>query len=286
MELVGLGLEQNPYDKCTWNKIVNGEQLTVVFHVDDLKASHKEQAVLDEFIKQLKDIFGKQNELSKSTGLVHKYLGMVLDYSIPGKIVFTMFKYLEDIIVEALDDLKKGRFNKYPANDKLFKADEKSKPLEPKRADMFHRIVARLLYASKRAQPDIAVAIVFLYTREQKPTEEDYNKLGKVITYVCDSIHLPFILGSDGSGKMVWSIDASYAVNPDCKSHTGAACTLGHGSFILISAKQKLMTKSRTEAELVAVDDAMTIVMWAKHFFEWQVKDLKESSSTKIWGSM
>ena len=88
-ELVGLGFEQNLYDECTWNKMVNGEQLTVVFHVDDLKASHKDQTVLDEFIKQLKDIFGKQDELTESTGLVHEYLGMVLIYSIPGKIAFT-----------------------------------------------------------------------------------------------------------------------------------------------------------------------------------------------------
>ena len=75
---------------------------------------------------------------------------MVLDYSISGKIAFTLFEYLEDIIVEALENLKKGGFNKYLANNKLFKTDENSKPLEPKRADMFHCIVVRLLHASKR----------------------------------------------------------------------------------------------------------------------------------------
>ena len=49
--------------------MVNNEQLTVVFHVDDLKASRKEQTVLDKFINQLKDIFGNQDKLSESTGL-------------------------------------------------------------------------------------------------------------------------------------------------------------------------------------------------------------------------
>ena len=44
------------------------------------------------------------------------------------------------------------------------------------------------------------------------------------------------------------------------------------------------MTKSSTEAELVAVDDTMTFVMWVKKFFKWQVKDLKESLSTKNIG--
>ena len=101
--------------------MVNGEQLTVVFHVNDLKALLKGQAVLDKFINQLREIFRKQHKLTKSTRLVHEYLGIVLDYSIPGKIAFTMYKYLEDNIVKAPEDLKKNTFNKYPANNNLFK---------------------------------------------------------------------------------------------------------------------------------------------------------------------
>ena len=71
---------------------------------------------------------------------------MVLDYIIPSKIAFTMFKYLKDIIVEVPEDLKKEGFNKYLTNDKLFKTDEKEKPLEPKRADIFHCINAFATY--------------------------------------------------------------------------------------------------------------------------------------------
>ena len=33
---------QNKYDMCTFNKMVNGKQITVQFHVDDLKVSHKD----------------------------------------------------------------------------------------------------------------------------------------------------------------------------------------------------------------------------------------------------
>ena len=52
------GFTQNEYDMCTFNKIVNGEQITVQFHVDDLKVSHKEQSVLDDFLIDLRDEFG------------------------------------------------------------------------------------------------------------------------------------------------------------------------------------------------------------------------------------
>ena len=75
------------------------------------------------------------------------------------------------------------------------------------------------------------------------------------------------MVGTDDSGRLTWNIDASFAVHPDGKSHTEACLTLGYGSMLSISAKQKINTKSSTEAEIVGVDDAMTFVMWMKHFF-------------------
>jgi len=34
------GLIMNSYDPCFWNKDVNGEQLTIMFHIDDLLLAH------------------------------------------------------------------------------------------------------------------------------------------------------------------------------------------------------------------------------------------------------
>ena len=45
------------YDMCTFNKMMNGEQVTVQFHVDDLKVSHKYQAILDDFLNDLRSEF-------------------------------------------------------------------------------------------------------------------------------------------------------------------------------------------------------------------------------------
>ena len=55
--------------------------------------------------------------------------------------------------------------------------------------------------------------------------------------------------------------------------------------MLSISAKQKINTKSSTEAELVSVDDAMTFVMWMKHFFESQVRSIDANSLLKPLGS-
>ena len=63
-------------------------------------------------------------------------------------------------------------------------------------------------------------------------------------------------------------VNALFAVHPDFKSHTGATMTMGEGSFQSISKKQKLNTRSSTEAELVGVDDVMTQVLWTRLFLE------------------
>ena len=56
------GLIINPYDWCIANKMINGRQCTIVWHVDDLKLSHVQESVLDEIISSLKAEYGKVGE--------------------------------------------------------------------------------------------------------------------------------------------------------------------------------------------------------------------------------
>ena len=282
--LTNHGFVQNKYDMCTFNKMVNGEQITVQFHVDDLKVSHKEQSVLDDALSSLRSEFGQEDKLTENTGLVHEYLGITIDYSIAGKVVFTMFDYLEDVIVEAAEDLKNS-CSYYPGNDQLMKVYHDSPSLSLSDAELFHQHVARLLFASKRARPDIQVCVVFLCTRVNSPNKQDYKKLGRVISCLKETVYLSLVIGANDSGTLTWNIDASFAVHPDCKSHTGVCLTLGHGSVLSISAKQKNNTKSSTKAELVGVEDAMTFVMWMKHLFESQVRLINIDSPLKPLGS-
>ena len=45
-DLEDMGFEVNPYDPFVANKIVHGSQCTAVWHVGDLKVSHKDEAVV------------------------------------------------------------------------------------------------------------------------------------------------------------------------------------------------------------------------------------------------
>ena len=78
------------------------------------------------------------------------------------------------------------------------------------------------------------------------------------------------ILEYDGKKKIEWYVDAAFAVHNDFRSHTGATMTMGKGSVTSFSTKQKLNTRSSTEAELVAVDDAMSQILWSWSFLQHQ----------------
>ena len=61
-------------------------------------------------------------------------------------------------------------------------------------------------------------------------------------------------------------IDAAYGQHPDGKSHTGVCMLLGKGAFYVQSSKQRIVSKSSTEAEIVAVSDGLSEVIWARNF--------------------
>ena len=58
------GFTPNRYDSCVVNKKVNRKQLTVAWHVDDLKVSHEEDNILDEFIGMMEEEFRQETPLT------------------------------------------------------------------------------------------------------------------------------------------------------------------------------------------------------------------------------
>ena len=51
--------ELNPYHICVVNKIVNGQQCTLVWYVNDKKVSQMEAKVVEGLIKYLKNYYGE-----------------------------------------------------------------------------------------------------------------------------------------------------------------------------------------------------------------------------------
>jgi hypothetical protein len=91
-----------------------------------------------------------------------------------------------------------------------------------------------------------------------------------VIKYLRKTKDLVLRLSADNLNIIKWWIDASYGVHHDMRSHTGGVMSMGTGAAYSTSKKQKLNTKSSTEAELIGIDDVLPQALWTKYFLEAQ----------------
>ena len=91
-----------------------------------------------------------------------------------------------------------------------------------------------------------------------------------MIRYLNGSPDLPLTLKADSTSIVKWWVDGSYSVHPDFRSQKGGTGSLGKGSIISTSTKQKLNTRSSTETEIVAADDLMPHVCWTNYFLDCQ----------------
>jgi hypothetical protein len=175
---MAISFKLNLYDPCIANKIVHGKQLTITWHVDNLKVSHKKYQVVSCMAKQLKakyeQIFDDGSGAMMITHWkIHDYLSMQLDFSMPRVVKVTMIPYIKEIVFlfEQYDDSK--CIAKTPASEHLFTMHKDIQVLLEKQVAIFHTFVAKNLFASKHAWPDISVAVAFLCTQVKNPDEDD-----------------------------------------------------------------------------------------------------------------
>ena len=139
---------------------------------------------------------------------------------------------------------------------------------------MYHHVTMQLSYLAQWAQPDICTAVSFVQTRVNKLDEDDFKKLTRVVKYLQGTWDMILTLGLQNDGAMTWWVDASYAVHNDMKGHPGGTMSLGHGSIYSSSTKQKLVSRSSTDAELIGVFDIMPQLMWTGNFMRAQGMNL------------
>lgn len=257
--LRALGFVSNDYDPCVFNKYVHGSQVTITLYVDDLMVTCANNRALDAVVQQLEDMF---EGTTVHRGTAHSYIGMLFDFGTPGKVLVKMDGYIDDF----LDEYQVKGSAPTPSTNDLFVVDPNAELLDGASKDIFHSRVAKVLYCAKRSRPDLLTTTSFLATRVQQPTVQDFGKLGRLLKYVNGTRDLWLTLEAEEGWGLFAYIDASYGVHQDGKSHTGVCMLLGKGAFYVQSSKQKIVSKSSTEAEIVAVSDGLSEVIWARNF--------------------
>ena len=165
---------------------------------------------------------------------------MCIDYMEKGKVKISMHEYINKMLAELPSDM--NGISTTPAALHLFNIDEGAEKLDEDRAQLFHHLVAKLLYLSRRSRQDIQTAVAFLCTRVQSPDTDDYKKLARVMKYLCNTKHITLTMDAGNGPK--WWVDSSYVLHPDMRSHSGIFMMLGKGTAYAASCKQKGIQKA------------------------------------------
>ena len=266
----------NPYDRCVANKEINGKQCTIVWYVDDNKVSHVDPQVVTDVIDLMKSHFG---ELTVTRGKKHRFLGMNIEINKDRNIEIEM----KDQLLEAIHMFEQADGNEVdevvttPARPRLKDINLECAQLRSEKQEVSHSIVSKLSWTIERARPDLETAIGFLCTRVAKSDEDDWLKLRRAIAYIKCTIDDIRVIGASSLMDIFTWIDAAYAVNPDMKSQTGGAISLGVGVLHAKSSKQKLNVKSSTEAELVGNSEYLPYNLWLLNFMSMQGYTIKNN---------
>jgi hypothetical protein len=266
-----LGFEANPYDPCVMNRMIQGSQCTIAWHVDDLKISHKSKNVVERMLKRLTDIYG---DLSITRGNKHTFVGMDLEFG-KGELQVSMKSYLEESI-EAFPEEITGTVSS-PAANHLYTVNPDAKKLHENQRETFHSIVAKLLFVATRARPDLQPTISFLTSRCAKADVDDWKKLKRLLCYVKNTIDLKLRLRASAMNIVMWWADAAFAVRDDFKSQSGRGMSLGAGMIQCKSNKQSTTENSSTTAELISSSDALVMIIWTTNFLKAQGYPVKDT---------
>ena len=270
--LIDIGFVQNSYDECVFNRGVDQEQVTIAVYVDDLLVTSKKLNAVQSLIKELQSRF-KEVKFTESTDI--DYVSLELDFGDEEYAFVGMSKYVNECLME----WGGAGVSSTPATSTLFD-DIESEALDDEAREIFHSRVAKLLYLAKRVRPDILLVISHLASKVTKPSVNDLATLERVYRYLNDSRDLRLRVKKNVDVSFEVFIDASFGLHADGTSRSGimlVSCGTVVGAY---SQRQKIVTKSSTESEIVALSDGSGLALWLR---EWAIAQGHTVGALVIW---
>lgn len=237
----------------------------LVVHVDDILIQAN-----DPFLSQLKGKLKGKYEM-KDVGEVSAYLGMRVRRSKDGRSLemdqrASIEELLKDFQMEHCSTTKVST----PMDARSFGRDNQVQgPIEERHNGLYRELVGRLIFISKCTRPDIAFAVGVLARSMDRPTMGDWLAAKRVLRYLRGTIEYVLRFTVRRSAKpgdpidLVGYSDSDYAGDIFTRRSTsGYVFMMGDCAISWRSKRQATVSRSTTEAELVALNSAASEALW------------------------
>lgn len=252
-DLYDAGFKPTRADPCLLVKTVKEGRIILSTHVDDLfltSPNRKWQRWFEQLMEKKYELVKQYDEVS--------YLGMSVKRKKNGDITVDQIGYLKNLLLKyKCFDL--ARYPSTPATDSLTICSDKSPRTD---SSEYLSLVMGLMYIARFTRPDILMSITFLSTRTQVATQEDMSKLLHILRYLSGTREFVMTYKRNIPFQPKISADASHHLHPSGHGQAGIIISNGSAPVAFRSTKIKMITRSSSESELVALEDASTYAVW------------------------
>lgn len=152
----------------------NGQLCYILIHVDDIIVASKANETLEDFGRILSSKFEINN-----LGDIRSYLCMEVQRNGDGCFGINQKTYIMKIVNDfGLVDAKPSYI---PMNVSYRKENSTDVLISNEK---YRKLIGSLLYVTVNTRPDIAVSVGILSQKVEKPTQEDWNELKRVVKYL------------------------------------------------------------------------------------------------------
>ena len=255
--LLDLGFTRSSLDKCLYFRKDGLKVTYALVYVDDIFLAGNDPVFRASVIEGIKSKFGKISRQPLNDVL---YLGMQIQKQQNGDICVSQSTLIDNILA----DYEISKSSPSPCSKDIFNEHRISNPALADVSE-YLSLNMQLLYVASRTRPDILLPTVVYASRSKSPTIVDYDRLIKVCQYLHGTRHHHLLFVKKGPISPRVFVDSSFNIHWDAKGHTGFVIypDKGHSAGILFkSLKHKTTSNSSTEAELMALHEAMLHICW------------------------
>ena len=259
--IIKMGYTPIENDTCLYVKQVTSDDISYCsLYVDDMKLAGSEKAI-KEFHEGLMNEFGRDNVTAYIDGNCVNFLGMKIERR-ERSVKVSQQIYIENMI-EDEDNLELNTIVTTPHPSNF--AQDRSRDNSPKSAEVeyFRKKVMQVMYLAVRTRPDVLLDVVVLAGRLQDPSVNDIAVLKRILTYLYQTRQSGLIF-REGEWNFWACVDASFNTYENGRGHSGILMFLDNTSAAVLakSLKQKVVTSSSTQSELVGLNEGLLHILW------------------------
>lgn len=276
-KLMKLGFKPTKADRCLYYKWTKYGRMMISIHVDDMLVTSPNKELLAEFEEQMKKYF----ELVAQKENI-SYLGMNIVYDKANrKIHLSQEGFIKNLLKKyECEDLP--RPPKTPATAQLMQDPKEFKNNSPVDKKEFLGLIMSLMYPARFTCPWILLPVTVLATRSSNPMMSDYAQALRILRYLGTNPKQGLCFDGTKPIKPQIYADASHGSHFTGHGQAGIVITFGSSPIYCRSYKLKSITRSSSESELYALEEASTYAVWLRLLLE-ELKVLKQSVPIPIY---